>query len=244
MKLLSLKGGIMLALLVFGYTEVWGENWQFYANSNFGECYYDAESLIHPSKDIVRVWTKVIFNEQSVIVTEMVIPLLMRSTSTEKLGVTHCLVLTEYNCMERRFRDVKMIYYYKEGGTFSLKDSDLGIWDHVRYEICQKHDIRFGIDDRSFENEDEAKIWIIRNQLARRNLPLAERARLVLILKPIIMEKAKEKQREHGGTAPGKSLSQKSDEVSTKKELAHLAGVSHDTIHKVEVIEKEATPVS
>lgn len=29
-----------------------------------------------------------------------------------------------------------------------------------------------------------------------------------------------EKQKEHGGTAPGKSLSQKSDEVNTKKELA------------------------
>jgi len=38
--------------------------------------------------------------------------------------------------------------------------------------------------------------------------------------------------------------SQKSDEpiteVNTKKELAKIAGVSHDTIAKVEVIEREA----
>lgn len=32
-----------------------------------------------------------------------------------------------------------------------------------------------------------------------------------------------------------------SDKVDTKKELAKVAGVSHDTIHKVEKIEAEAT---
>ncbi len=42
-----------------------------------------------------------------------------------------------------------------------------------------------------------------------------------------IAAKAKEKQREHGGTAPGRTLCQISDEViDTKKELAKIAGVS------------------
>jgi len=109
---------------------------------------------------------------------------------------------------------------------------------HNRYEICQKHDIRFKIIEKSFENEDEAKIWIIHNQLARRNLPSHERVRLVLALKPLIMKKAKEKQSEAG------QLRQKSAQapVKTREELANLAGVSHDTIHKVEIIEKEASP--
>ena len=36
---------------------------------------------------------------------------------------------------------------------------------------------------------------------------------------------------------------QKSDKaVTTTKELAAIAGVSHDTIHKVEAIEQKATP--
>lgn len=113
---------------------------------------------------------------------------------------------------------------------------------HNRYEICQKHHIGFKTLEKEFDNEEEAKIWIIHNQLARRNLPVHERTRLALLLKPAIEEKAKEKQRQHGGTAPGKSLSQKSDEVSTKKELAKLAGVSHDTVRKVETIEKEGSP--
>ena len=44
-------------------------------------------------------------------------------------------------------------------------------------------------------------------------------------LEPLIAARAKEKQREHGGTAPGRTLCQISDEViDTKKELAKIAG--------------------
>lgn len=55
---------------------------------------------------------------------------------------------------------------------------------------------------------------------------------------PLIAARAKERQKEHGGTAPGrgKTLCQKSDKVfDTKKEAAALAGVSHDTFHKGKV---------
>jgi hypothetical protein len=75
----------------------------------------------------------------------------------------------------------------------------------------------------------------------RRNLPLFVRSELVLKLEPLLKTKAKEKQQEHGGTAPGKkSLPQKSAEVNTRKELAAIAHVSHDTIAKVKTILKSA----
>lgn len=113
---------------------------------------------------------------------------------------------------------------------------------HNRYEICTnpKHIISFGVKEMDFESRDEAKEWIIRNQFGRRNLPAYERAKLALKLKPIWEEKAKEKQKEGINQY---SLCQKSDKpsIDTKKELAKLAGVSHDTIHKVEVIENEGT---
>lgn len=64
--------------------------------------------------------------------------------------------------------------------------------------------------------------------------------RLALRLKPVIAEKAKENQR---GGQGGILLSQKSVEakpIDTQKELAVVAGLSHDTIAKVEKIENEA----
>ena len=55
--------------------------------------------------------------------------------------------------------------------------------------------------------------------------------------------KAKENQ-SHGQTAPGKPLSQNSvkafEKIDTQKELAKIAGVSHDTIARVEKIVQKA----
>ena len=41
---------------------------------------------------------------------------------------------------------------------------------HNRYEICQKHEIPFETVDKEFGSRDEALIWIISTQVARRNL--------------------------------------------------------------------------
>lgn len=106
-----------------------------------------------------------------------------------------------------------------------------------RYKFCAAHDIPFAVAEMDFTHRGEAREWIIMNQLARRNLPMHERARLALELKPIYEAKAKENQRSAGG-----AVIQKSGEprIRTDKELAKIAGVSHDTIAKVEKIEREA----
>jgi len=41
---------------------------------------------------------------------------------------------------------------------------------HNRYEICQQHKINFKTVRKEFKDRDQAKIWIISNQLSRRNL--------------------------------------------------------------------------
>ena len=112
---------------------------------------------------------------------------------------------------------------------------------HNRYEICSRHGIPFKTIQKDFDSRDAVIEWIILNQFGRRNLPAYERARLALRLKTFFAEKAKEKEFER------KTTCQKSDKsfiptVDTKKELAKVAGVSHDTIAKVEKIEKVATP--
>lgn len=109
---------------------------------------------------------------------------------------------------------------------------------HNRYEICSKHGIPFETSELFFSSRNDVIVWIIKNQFGRRNLPIYERARLALRLKPVIAEKAKENQ----GTRT--DLCQKSDKspIDTKRELAAAAGVSHDTIAKVEKIEAKASP--
>lgn len=109
---------------------------------------------------------------------------------------------------------------------------------HHRYEICTKYGIEFKTVNMEFTTKEEAKEWIIRNQFARRNLSAYDRSILALKLKDLIAAKAKAKQATH--TKQGYQKSGKA-ELRTDNELASIAGVSHDTIFKVEKIEAAAT---
>lgn len=112
---------------------------------------------------------------------------------------------------------------------------------HNRYRLCTKHNLPFKTVEREFKDRNDAKLWILKNQLSRRNVSDFQRIEIVSKIKPLIAVRAKERQKEHGGTAPGrgKTLSQKSVKViDTQKEAAALAGVSHDTFHKGETILK------
>lgn len=127
----------------------------------------------------------------------------------------------------------------------------LVLWDgiivdgHNRYRICTEHHILFKTVDKQFSSRDDAILWIIDNQRGRRNLSDGARAMLELRAEPILRAKAKERQREHGGTAPGKTLPQNSAEVKgkgdTREAIAKRAGVSHDTVDKVKKIVTEGT---
>ena len=135
----------------------------------------------------------------------------------------------EKECVDYGIRDALVIADYAGSQGLVLIDG------HNRYEISKKHNLSFKTERLSFESRADAEAWVIRNQLGRRNIPNYVRAELALKLKPVIAEKAKE----HQGART--DICQKSDKsIDTKKELAKVAGVSHDTIHKVEVIKEKA----
>lgn len=108
---------------------------------------------------------------------------------------------------------------------------------HNRFEICTRNNIPFKTVQKEFADRRSAIEWIILNQFGRRNLPAHERARLALRLKPVIAEKQKQKQVEGGKE---KVMQNSAEPTTTRGELAKLAGVSHDTIAKVEKIEESA----
>jgi len=110
---------------------------------------------------------------------------------------------------------------------------------HNRYEICTRLNISYTYVDKFFQDRVEATIWIINNQFGRRNLPDYERAKLALKLKPLIAGKARENMLATQNNQSGSALQKSAEQVNTRQELAKAAGVSHDTIAKVEKIEAE-----
>ena len=112
---------------------------------------------------------------------------------------------------------------------------------HNRYSICTKHGLVFGTVDIALSDRSAAIEWIIRNQFGRRNLPAYVRGELALRLEAEISGRAKSKEKIR------KTTCQKSDKssappIDTKRELAAIAGVSHDTIAKIKKLDKVATP--
>jgi hypothetical protein len=141
---------------------------------------------------------------------------------------------------------------YKQLEENIMKDGcreALTVWNgilvdgHNRYRICTEHHIKFQTENMNFPNREAVIEWILRNQLGRRNLSPTQRVELALRLKPIIQEKTQENREKNQGRPDTKKLRQKSDTVKirTDEELAKLAGVSRDTIRKVELIKNEGT---
>lgn len=136
---------------------------------------------------------------------------------------------------------------------------------HNRYNICTENNIPFNTVEKEFKGKEDAIHWIILNQFGRRNLTVVQRSELALRLKPILRKKAKENQKKAiGGDRrsniyknqgfqnsdnldKAEELIQNSDtpiieKVNTHKEVAKIAGVSHDTIWKTEKILDNGTP--
>jgi N6-adenosine-specific RNA methylase IME4 len=115
---------------------------------------------------------------------------------------------------------------------------------HNRLKICNKHGIEYRTTEKQFDSRNDVLLWIIDNQLARRNLQIYDRTVLALKWEDIFARRAKSNQI-RSGMEYGKGLQISAEPikpVDTRNEIAKLAGVSHDTVHKVKTIEKKATP--
>ena len=121
-------------------------------------------------------------------------------------------------------------------------EEDILLDGHHRYTICESLGLEYRVERISFDSRAEAMAWVISNQLARRNLNAYQRARLALKRKDLLAALAVERMKA-GWNQHEPSPDQNSGQASQPridKQLASDAGVSHDTIHKVGVIESHA----
>ena len=122
--------------------------------------------------------------------------------------------------------------------------SPLIVWDgvivdgHNRYRICKEAGIPFGIEQMEFVDKTEAKLWIIKNQLGRRNLKDFQRCEMVLPLEEEL--KAEAHTAQVAGLAQNAVSPILAKRYDTRSTLAEMAGVSHGTLDKVKLIIVEA----
>ena len=138
----------------------------------------------------------------------------------------------EKNILKDGIRDPLVVWKTPSG-------NEILVDGHNRKRIADAHPgITYKVEYMTFDLRDDAMQWIILNQFGRRTLSAYDRSVLALKLKPMIAEQAKKRQAKAGR---GEDV-QKSAQAKTRDKLAKVAGVSHDTIHKVETIETKASP--
>jgi len=97
---------------------------------------------------------------------------------------------------------------------------------HNRYKICNKHGIEYRTTNLEFESKEDAKDWMDKNQLGRRNLTPDQRN--IIIGRRYNREK---KSMSEAGSMKGKSLDQ-NDLSFTADRIAKDSGVSAPTVRR------------
>ncbi|MCL2420947.1 MAG: hypothetical protein FWD03_03740 [Defluviitaleaceae bacterium] len=119
---------------------------------------------------------------------------------------------------------------------------------HNRFYICMKHGIEFEIKEMDFASREEARLWIIENQMGRRNLTDAMRIELALCKADMLKEKARANLSRVGGDrksekSPLAKSSKVVDEpVNVRKAIASEAAVGERTLHRYMQIKKDGSP--
>ena len=126
----------------------------------------------------------------------------------------------EYNQLENNIiaegcREALVVW--NNGGQCILVDG------HNRYRICQKHNIPFKVLELELNTLDDIKVWMLNNQLGRRNLN-PDQLSYYRGLKYISLKKKK------GGFENVKSKGQ--NELSTAESLSQEFNVSESTIKR------------
>jgi len=112
--------------------------------------------------------------------------------------------------------------------------NDILVDGHNRKEIADKLKVSYKTTKKNFKDKTEVILWMIDNQLGRRNISKYDRTRLNLkkedILRPIAEKNMKS----------GKTLGRNQPRVHVREEVAKASKVSSDTVSKVKYIEQKA----
>lgn len=106
----------VVGLILFLCMEVRGADWKLFFSTKDGyTCYYDPESITHPSKDIVRVWKKDILSEE-------------RKVPGGDEVYSYAKTLFEFHCIEREHRILYVVYYSKDDRVLSSVNPEDERW--------------------------------------------------------------------------------------------------------------------
>jgi len=110
---------------------------------------------------------------------------------------------------------------------------------HNRYNICNDNNIEFKTKELSFDNEQDVIIWIINNQLGRRNISDFVKYELIKEKEKVLLEKGRENKGANQYT-PERILSIVDKTHNTRQELSNDLNWSTGKIAQAKIVHDKA----
>src|SRR5215211_2301795 len=155
-------------------------------------------------------------------------------TNPEYASLVSELSVEEYKSLKQFIKKEKGLYV-----PLIVNQDGIVLDGHHRYKVCQELGIEPKTSVREFKDKLDEQLFVIDCNLKRRQLNNFQRTELALKSKSILTEIAK-KNMSLGGK--GSKHLETLGEKGVSEEIGKLAGVSHETVRKVEkILENEST---
>ncbi len=126
--------------------------------------------------------------------------------------------MLEQSVLTEGIRDPLVVW--RRGDELILLDG------HHRYELATQHGLNYAIVEMDFDDESQAVQWVLRNQLARRNL--TDEQRTILIGRYYNQLK----RAPHRPADKGRNLRPLSDSGKTAEQVATVFGIDRSTVYR------------
>lgn len=125
------------------------------------------------------------------------------------------IIRLENNILQEGIRDPLMLW--KNEDEYVLIDG------HNRYAIAQKHGLDFPYKTMEFNDKEEVEIWMVNNQLGRRNISSIQR-------KYLLGQKYETEKRMYGTNRFTMLLEENENKGKTKEKIAQEENISESTV--------------
>jgi hypothetical protein len=144
MKARNVQCIICLVILLLCTNHAWASDWIFYGALNIGNEYYDKSSVKNVNKNIIRVWTKTLYNDVGKLKNYSALKELDKAPVNPYI-LSHEMVLFEIDCLNAKIKVSSKRICDKRGNIVSSEPQSHEKWkailsgsnfERLKNEVC------------------------------------------------------------------------------------------------------------
>jgi hypothetical protein len=106
---------LVIGLIIFGYAEVWGEDWKLFKKTDDAKFYYDKKDVTHSPQKILKVWIRQVYTKRGKV--DMI-----NLVGPRYENLSYSINSLEFGCEAKLIRVLSITYYSKNGDVLDLEN--------------------------------------------------------------------------------------------------------------------------